>query len=88
MKSRYRNRISLLVLGGALIVAAVATAAFAASGGHSRTAAAHKCPIATGSGDAAFVKNFNPFNNGTSRDFTWGGIYENLLDHDRLRRWQ
>ena len=79
MKSRYRNRISLLVLGGALIVAAVATAAFAASGGHSRTAAAHKCPIATGSGDAAFVKNFNPFNNGTSRDFTWGGIYENLL---------
>ena len=79
MKSRYRNRISLLVLGGALVVAAVATAAFAASGGHSRTAADHKCPIATGSGDAAFVKNFNPFNNGTSRDFTWGGIYENLL---------
>ena len=46
---------------------------------HARTAADHKCPIATGSGDAAFVKNFNPFNNGASRDFTWGGIYENLL---------
>ena len=44
-----------------------------------RKAADRKCPIATGSGDAAFVKNFNPFNVGASRDFTWGGIYENLI---------
>jgi peptide/nickel transport system substrate-binding protein len=79
MKSRYRTRISLLALGGAVFAAAVVAAAFAANGGNARSAADHKCPIATGSGDAAFVKNFNPFNVGASRDFTWGGIYENLV---------
>ena len=25
------------------------------------------------------MRNFNPFNLGAQRDFTWGGIYENLL---------
>ncbi len=75
MKSRYR-RITLLAVGAAVVVAAAATAAFAAT---TKSNADRKCPIATGSGDAAFVKNFNPFNNGASRDFTWGGIYENLI---------
>ena len=42
-------------------------------------AAAHKCVVATGSGDEAFVRNFNPFNGGSMRDFTQGGIYENLV---------
>ena len=32
-----------------------------------------------GIGDQAFARNFNPFNLGAQRDFTWGGIYENLL---------
>ena len=79
MESRFRTRMFVLALGSAVVAAAVATAAFATSGGSTRSAADHTCPIATGAGDAAFVKNFNPFNNGTSRDFTWGGIYENLI---------
>ena len=79
MKSRHRTRIYVLALVGAVLTAALATAAFASSGSTTRKAADHKCPIATGSGDAAFVKNFNPFNVGASRDFTWGGIYENLI---------
>ena len=69
----------MLALGLAVVVAVAATAAFAATSKSARSAADHKCPIATGSGDAAFVKNFNPFNVGASRDFTWGGIYENLI---------
>src|SRR4029078_3824564 len=79
MKSRYRTRIALLAVAFAVIVAAAATAAFAATVKTTRSRPAHKCPIATGAGDAAFVKNFNPFNVGASRDFTWGGIYENLI---------
>ena len=79
MKSRYRTRIAVLALGLAVVVAVAATAAFAATSKSARSAADQKCPIATGSGDAAFVKNFNPFNVGASRDFTWGGIYENLI---------
>ena len=79
MKSRYRTRIAVLALGLAVVVAVAATAAFAATSKSARSAADHKCPIATGSGDAAFVRNFNPFNVGASRDFTWGGIYENLI---------
>ena len=79
MKSRYRTRIAVLAVGLAAVVAATATAAFAASAKSTRSTADRKCPIATGSGDAAFVRNFNPFNVGTSRDFTWGGIYENLI---------
>ena len=48
--------------------------------GHRRSSArAHPCVVAAGSGDQAFTRNFNPFNLGTQRDFTWGGIYENLL---------
>jgi len=78
MKS-YRTRIAVLSVGLAAVVAVAATAAFAATSKTTRAAADRKCPIATGSGDAAFVKNFNPFNNGASRDFTWGGIYENLV---------
>ena len=79
MKSRYRTRIAVLALGLTVVVAVAATAAFAATSKSGRASADRKCPIATGSGDAAFVKNFNPFNVGASRDFTWGGIYENLI---------
>jgi peptide/nickel transport system substrate-binding protein len=61
----------LLVTAG---LTATAVAATARSG-----ASAHPCVVAAGSGDQAFARNFNPFNLGTQRDFTWGGIYENLL---------
>ena len=53
MKSRHRTRILRSALVGAVITAALlATAAFASVRQHHWKAADHKCPIATGSGDA------------------------------------
>ena len=44
------------------------------------TKAAHKCLVATGSGDPAFVRNFNPYVQGLpSSSFVRGGIYEPLV---------
>jgi peptide/nickel transport system substrate-binding protein len=72
----------------ATIVCLTALAAQAASAAHrsgsapaaaAATAAGHKCVVATGSGDQAFTRNFNPFNSGAMRDFTQGGIYETLI---------
>jgi peptide/nickel transport system substrate-binding protein len=62
----------------ALVVTAVFAATAVAATAKS-AASAHPCVVAAGSGDQAFTRNFNPFNLGTQRDFTWGGIYENLL---------
>ena len=43
-------------------------------------AAAHKCLVATGSGDPAFVRNFNPYVQGLpSSSFVRGGMYEPLV---------
>jgi peptide/nickel transport system substrate-binding protein len=78
MKSRFRTRRTAAGLLGVVVVTA-AIAGYAASANGARAASSHRCVVATGSGDAAFVRNFNPFNTGASRDFTWGGIYENLL---------
>ena len=66
-----------LILVGVVLAAAVAASAIAATS--SSSARSHPCVVAAGSGDQAFVRNFNPFNFGAQRDFTWGGIYENLL---------
>ena len=66
----------------AAVAALVVTAVFAATAvaATARSSArAHPCVVAAGSGDQAFTRNFNPFNLGAQRDFTWGGIYENLL---------
>jgi peptide/nickel transport system substrate-binding protein len=67
----------LLALAGGMLLAASATSSAAPTS----VAASHKCVVATGSGDAAFTRNFNPFqtNAQVSRDFTGGGIYENLV---------
>ena len=75
------RRISLISAGVAVCLGAVALVATVASGGSVRQAAGHPCVVATGSGDAAFIRNFNPFQAGAqvSRDFTVGGIYENLV---------
>jgi peptide/nickel transport system substrate-binding protein len=66
-----------LVLLSVVLAAAVAASAIAATS--SSSARSHPCVVAAGSGDQAFARNFNPFNLGAQRDFTWGGIYENLL---------
>ena len=66
---------SFLVAAAVLLITATVTATAATSA----TPRAHPCVVAAGSGDQAFTRNFNPFNLGAQRDFTWGGIYENLL---------
>ncbi len=75
--SSVRNRILMVGTAGALLAVAIVASAVAAVSNSS--ARAHPCVVAAGSGDQAFVRNFNPFNLGAQRDFTWGGIYENLL---------
>jgi peptide/nickel transport system substrate-binding protein len=67
---------SFFVAVAAVLVTAAVSATAVASSGATRP---HPCVVAAGSGDQAFVRNFNPFNLGAQRDFTWGGIYENLL---------
>jgi peptide/nickel transport system substrate-binding protein len=75
--SSVRKRTSMAVIAAVLLVAVMGASAVAAPS--STGARSHPCVVAAGSGDQAFVRNFNPFNFGTQRDFTWGGIYENLL---------
>ena len=51
-----------------------------ADGVDGHAAAAHKCLVATGSGDPAFVRNFNPYVQGIpSSSFVRGGMYEPLV---------
>ena len=62
----------------AIFIVQAAPAAPTASTG--ATAAAHKCLVATGSGDPAFVRNFNPYVQGIpSSSFVRGGMYEPLV---------
>jgi peptide/nickel transport system substrate-binding protein len=82
MKRRSRTKRSAfgLVSLGVAVLATAATALAATSGGAKDAAAAHKCLVATGSGDPAFVRNFNPYVQGLpSSSFVRGGIYEPLL---------
>jgi peptide/nickel transport system substrate-binding protein len=45
-----------------------------------QAAQAHRCLVATGSGDPAFVRNFNPYVQGLpSSSFVRGGMYEPLV---------
>jgi peptide/nickel transport system substrate-binding protein len=70
----------------ALLASMVGLAALAlqtASAGSAPTAtaaAAHRCLVATGSGDPAFVRNFNPYVQGLpTSSFVRGGMYEPLV---------
>jgi peptide/nickel transport system substrate-binding protein len=72
------KRPRVVILASAAVVALLSALPLAATA-TSRDAARSKCVVASGSGDAAFVRNFNPFNTGAARDFTWGGIYEQLV---------
>jgi len=63
----------------ALLVALVAQAAPAARTARAAAGAGHKCLVATGAGDPAFVRNFNPYVQGLpSSSFVRGGMYEPL----------
>jgi len=67
---------------GAVLACAALTVVVAQTAPAARDVAAasgHACVIATGSGDQPFTRNFNVFDAGAQRDFTRGGIYENLV---------
>ena len=80
--ARSRRR-SARVTGAAVVVIALSVFVVqAATAAHDRaavTTASHACVVATGSGDQPFTRNFNVFDAGAQRDFTRGGIYENLM---------
>jgi peptide/nickel transport system substrate-binding protein len=72
-----RPRVVLLASAGVVVL--LSALPLAATATSDPETARSKCVVATGSGDAAFVRNFNPFNVGSVRDFAWGGIYEQLV---------
>ena len=77
-----RRRTAVLVTAGLAVLATiVATSAPAATTSVSSLTAAHKCLVMTGSGDPAFVKNFNPYTATglPSGAFVQGAFYEPLI---------
>jgi peptide/nickel transport system substrate-binding protein len=76
MKRRRRSTFSILGLVS-LVAAALVTAVTASSTG---AATSGRCLVATGSGDPAFVRNFNPYVQGLpTSSFVRGGMYEPLV---------
>jgi peptide/nickel transport system substrate-binding protein len=78
------HRSTRRLTGLAAVIALAATAAAlvsAASPAAARSTAAHKCLVMTGSGDPAFVKNFNPYTATglPSGSFVQGAMYEPLV---------
>jgi peptide/nickel transport system substrate-binding protein len=85
MQPRFAAVLGGVVVLTALIVVAVAAARPLAPSGQasprsSAAATAHSCLVMTGSGDPAFVKNFNPYTATglPSGQFVRGAIYEGL----------
>ena len=85
MQPRFAAVLGGVVVLTALIVVAVAAARPLAPSGQasplsSAAATAHPCLVMTGSGDPAFVKNFNPFTATglPSGQFVRGAVYEGL----------
>jgi peptide/nickel transport system substrate-binding protein len=70
---------ALVVL--AMLVIATVSSASAAPSAATRAAASHKCLVMTGSGDPAFVRNFNPYTATglPSGSFVLGAMYEPLI---------
>ena len=64
-----------------LLILAAAAAAPAVTAKTGSSAAGHPCLVMTGSGDPAFVKNFNPYAGGglPSNAFAQGAFYEPLI---------
>ena len=85
MRRSFSSKRRLAAVGaaaGLAILAFVGTAtAPAATHGVSSLTAAHKCLVMTGSGDPAFVKNFNPYTATglPSGAFVQGAFYEPLI---------
>jgi len=79
--ARHRSRVVAGAALAAALVAVFTTAAPAAVDGAGAVNAGHKCLVMTGSGDASFVKNFNPYTGNTSPSgaFVRGAFYEPLI---------
>jgi peptide/nickel transport system substrate-binding protein len=69
------------VMLGALVVVAIAIAAPQSAKSTAKLTAGHKCLVMAGSGDPAFVRNFNPYTATSvpSGAFVRGAMYEPLL---------
>jgi peptide/nickel transport system substrate-binding protein len=79
---RSPRRLPALIAGAAVLVAlAVLVGTASAPAATSAKQAAHKCLVMTGSGDPAFVKNFNPYTATglPSGSFVQGAFYEPLI---------
>jgi peptide/nickel transport system substrate-binding protein len=78
-----RARVALLAAGLAAVAATLAATASAPAATRSDASnqAAHKCLVMTGSGDPAFVKNFNPYTATglPTGQFISGSFYEPLI---------
>ena len=84
LPARFRAPAVASLVGGAALVGILAGSSAArtdsAAGPSAASAAAHRCLVATGSGDPAFVRNFNPYVQGLpSSSFVRGGMYEPLV---------
>ena len=81
--ARHRRKSLFAGMGLAAAIAAllVTAAAPAATDGSGAVTAGHKCLVMTGSGDPAFVKNFNPYTATglPSGSFVQGAMYEPLI---------
>ena len=83
MRRSFRTTRLAFAAAGLAALAALAgsAAAPAATDGAGGVTAAHKCLVMTGSGDPAFVKNFNPYTATglPSGQFIQGSFYEPLI---------
>ena len=83
MRRSFRTTRLVSAVAGLAALAALAgsAAAPAATDGAGSVTAAHKCLVMTGSGDPAFVKNFNPYTATglPSGAFVQGAFYEPLI---------
>jgi peptide/nickel transport system substrate-binding protein len=79
--ARHRRPLVTLAALTAACTAIFTTAAPAAVSSAGTAAAGHKCLVMTGSGDPAFVKNFNPYTATglPSGSFVQGALYEPLI---------
>jgi peptide/nickel transport system substrate-binding protein len=79
--ARFRGPAMAGVIGAAAFVGIFAGSSAARTDAvEAPSAKAHRCLVATGSGDPAFVRNFNPYVLGLpSSSFVRGGMYEPLV---------
>src|SRR5438874_2472771 len=79
--TRTTRWVALAVAMGCIALATVLTAATPAAVDRAATVTAHRCLVMTGSGDPAFVKNFNPYTatGMPSGSFVQGAFYEPLV---------